>query len=150
MTVYKTPLIRNTISVSYKNCDMYWMTSKVSWYRPYLEKVGIIEALANSSSSNALQTHDKQLFFINRSTLFFSANKESLIIDYNMLASVEQVLAYFLPEAPTEMLQNFDEVSLGNWDSMNVDVRICLLEAWKVILIISSLKYKGKTKYLSN
>jgi len=27
-----------------------------------------------------------------------------------MLASVEQVLAYFLPEAPTEMLQNFDEV----------------------------------------
>lgn len=37
------------------------------------------------------------------------ANKESLIIDYNMLASVEQVLAYFLPEAPAEMLQNFDE-----------------------------------------
>ncbi|ESO84409.1 hypothetical protein LOTGIDRAFT_168864 [Lottia gigantea] len=37
------------------------------------------------------------------------ANKGSLIIDYNMLASVEQVLAYFLPEAPTEMLQNFDE-----------------------------------------
>ena len=58
-----------------------------------------------------------------------------------MLASVEQVLAYFLPEAPAEMLQNFDEVSLGNWDSMTVDVRICLLEAWKVILIISSLKY---------
>lgn len=27
-----------------------------------------------------------------------------------MLASVEQVLAYFLPEAPTEMLLNFDEV----------------------------------------
>ena len=34
------------------------------------------------------------------------------MIDYNMLASVEQVLAYFLPEAPTEMLQNFDEVCL--------------------------------------
>ncbi|XP_045166532.1 DNA replication licensing factor mcm2-like [Mercenaria mercenaria] len=39
------------------------------------------------------------------------ANKESLIIDYNMLASVEQVLAYFLPEAPTEMLLNFDEAA---------------------------------------
>lgn len=38
-------------------------------------------------------------------------NKESLVIDYNMLASVEQVLAYFLPEAPTEMLQNFDEAA---------------------------------------
>lgn len=33
-----------------------------------------------------------------------------MVIDYNMLASVEQVLAYFLPEAPTEMLLNFDEV----------------------------------------
>lgn len=42
--------------------------------------------------------------------LMFVANKESLVIDYNMLASVEQVLAYFLPEAPAEMLQNFDEV----------------------------------------
>lgn len=29
-----------------------------------------------------------------------------------MLASVEQVLAYFLPEAPTEMLLNFDEVCI--------------------------------------
>ncbi|KAL5013410.1 hypothetical protein ScPMuIL_007680 [Solemya velum] len=39
------------------------------------------------------------------------ANRESLAIDYNMLASVEQVLAYFLPEAPTEMLMNFDEAA---------------------------------------
>ncbi|KAK3611229.1 hypothetical protein CHS0354_005239 [Potamilus streckersoni] len=38
-------------------------------------------------------------------------NKESLVVDYNMLASVEQVLAYFLPEAPTEMLQNLDEAA---------------------------------------
>lgn len=47
--------------------------------------------------------------------LMFVANKESLVIDYNMLASVEQVLAYFLPEAPAEMLQNFDEVLLLPW-----------------------------------
>ncbi|XP_041349090.1 DNA replication licensing factor mcm2-like [Gigantopelta aegis] len=39
------------------------------------------------------------------------ANRESLVIDYNMLASVEQVLAYFLPEAPAEMLLNFDEAA---------------------------------------
>lgn len=55
-----------------------------------------------------------------------------------MLASVEQVLAYFLPEAPAEMLQNFDEV---------------ILEICKVILIISSLKIcvnTGQTKWLSN
>ncbi|BFZ08073.1 hypothetical protein BsWGS_11112 [Bradybaena similaris] len=38
-------------------------------------------------------------------------NKESLVIDYNMLASMEQVLAYFLPEAPLEMLNNLDEAA---------------------------------------
>lgn len=38
-------------------------------------------------------------------------NKESLVIDYNMLASMEQVLAYFLPEAPAEMLLNLDEAA---------------------------------------
>ena len=56
--------------------------------------------------------------------LFFSANRESLVIDYNMLASVEQVLAYFLPEAPTEMLQNFDEVCLPS-------LKICLFTAFQ-------------------
>ncbi|XP_038068588.1 DNA replication licensing factor mcm2-like [Patiria miniata] len=39
------------------------------------------------------------------------ANKESLVIDYNILASQEQVLAYFLPEAPAEMLKIFDEAA---------------------------------------
>ncbi|CAH1782811.1 unnamed protein product [Owenia fusiformis] len=38
-------------------------------------------------------------------------NKESLVVDYNVLASVEQVLAYFLPEAPAEMLKIFDEAA---------------------------------------
>ncbi|XP_064633421.1 DNA replication licensing factor mcm2-like [Lineus longissimus] len=39
------------------------------------------------------------------------ANKESLVVDYNILASSEQVLAYFLPEAPAEMLKIFDEAA---------------------------------------
>ncbi|XP_033116539.1 DNA replication licensing factor mcm2-like [Anneissia japonica] len=39
------------------------------------------------------------------------ANKESLVIDYNILASKEHVLAYFLPEAPAEMLKIFDEAA---------------------------------------
>ncbi|XP_029633599.1 DNA replication licensing factor mcm2 [Octopus sinensis] len=39
------------------------------------------------------------------------ANKQSLVIDYNMLASAEQVLAYFLPEAPAEILPTFDEAA---------------------------------------
>jgi len=42
--------------------------------------------------------------------VLFAANKASLIIDYNILASQEHVLAYFLPEAPLEVLKIFDEV----------------------------------------
>ena len=41
---------------------------------------------------------------------FVLANKESLVVDYNILASQEHVLAYFLPEAPSEMLKIFNEV----------------------------------------
>jgi DNA replicative helicase MCM subunit Mcm2 (Cdc46/Mcm family) len=36
-------------------------------------------------------------------------NKASFEVDYNILASECQVLAYFLPEAPTEVLAIFDE-----------------------------------------
>ena len=42
--------------------------------------------------------------------LFVAANKQSLVIDYNILANEHQVLAFFLPEAPAEMLRIFDEV----------------------------------------
>ena len=39
------------------------------------------------------------------------ANKESLVVDYNDLARCVEVLAFFLPEAPAEMLSIFDEVA---------------------------------------
>ena len=39
-----------------------------------------------------------------------AANKKSLVVDYNILANEQQVIAFFLPEAPTEMLKIFDEV----------------------------------------
>jgi len=38
-------------------------------------------------------------------------NKMSLSVDYNTLANEHQVLAYFLPEAPSEMLKIFDEAA---------------------------------------
>jgi len=38
-------------------------------------------------------------------------NKQSLDVDYNNLANEHQVLAYFLPEAPAEMLKIFDEAA---------------------------------------
>lgn len=44
--------------------------------------------------------------------ILFTANKESLVVDYNVLASQEHVLAYFLPEAPLQMFKIFDEVSI--------------------------------------
>lgn len=40
-----------------------------------------------------------------------SENKESLLVNYEELASREHVLAYFLPEAPAEMLKIFDEAA---------------------------------------
>ncbi|XP_062522582.1 DNA replication licensing factor mcm2-like isoform X1 [Corticium candelabrum] len=39
------------------------------------------------------------------------SNKQSLVVDYNVLATEYQVIAYFLPEAPTEMLKIFDEAA---------------------------------------
>lgn len=36
---------------------------------------------------------------------FVTENKESLVVNYEDLAAREHVLAYFLPEAPTEMLK---------------------------------------------
>merc|ERR1719210_2005893 len=38
-------------------------------------------------------------------------NKASFEVDYNILAAECQVLAYFLPEAPSEVLQIFDEAA---------------------------------------
>ncbi len=40
--------------------------------------------------------------------LFSQANEASLVVNFNHMASVEQVLAYFLPEAPLEMLTILD------------------------------------------
>ncbi|XP_043934476.1 DNA replication licensing factor MCM2 [Protopterus annectens] len=38
-------------------------------------------------------------------------NKESLVVNYEDIAAREHVLAYFLPEAPAEMLKIFDEAA---------------------------------------
>uniref|UniRef100_A0A667XWP0 DNA replication licensing factor MCM2 n=1 Tax=Myripristis murdjan TaxID=586833 RepID=A0A667XWP0_9TELE len=38
-------------------------------------------------------------------------NKESLVVNYEDLAAREHVLAYFLPEAPAEMIKVFDEAA---------------------------------------
>ena len=43
--------------------------------------------------------------------LVHAANKESLVVDYNVLGKEQAVIAFFLPEAPSEMFKIFDEVS---------------------------------------
>merc|ERR1719391_1078823 len=43
--------------------------------------------------------------------LYHEKNQASFEVDYNILASECQVLAYFLPEAPTDVLQIFDEAA---------------------------------------
>uniref|UniRef100_A0A8C7W7Q1 DNA replication licensing factor MCM2 n=1 Tax=Oncorhynchus mykiss TaxID=8022 RepID=A0A8C7W7Q1_ONCMY len=63
-------------------------------------------------------------------------NKESLVVNYEDLAAREHVLAYFLPEAPTEMLKIFDEAAkevvlamYPKYDriAQEIHVRICNL-----------------------
>ncbi|KAL5516439.1 hypothetical protein EMCRGX_G001772 [Ephydatia muelleri] len=39
------------------------------------------------------------------------ANKQSLVVDYGMLAREQNVIAFFLPDAPMEMLKVFDEAA---------------------------------------
>jgi len=56
-----------------------------------------------------LQKKKKQILMT--SFLLVPENKSSFELDYNKLASEEHVLAYFLPEAPLEMLAIFDEAT---------------------------------------
>ena len=62
-------------------------------------------------------------------------NKQSLIVDYNTLANEHQVLAYFLPEAPAEMLKIFDEAAkevvlsmFKNYERIAPDIHVRISE----------------------
>lgn len=46
-----------------------------------------------------------------KKSLLLAENKESVVVNYEDLAAREHVLAYFLPEAPAEMLKIFDEAA---------------------------------------
>uniref|UniRef100_A0A8C8C689 DNA replication licensing factor MCM2 n=1 Tax=Oncorhynchus tshawytscha TaxID=74940 RepID=A0A8C8C689_ONCTS len=63
---------------------------------------------------NFLRTHvdeNGHNVFKEKITDMCKENKESLVVNYEDLAAREHVLAYFLPEAPTEMLKIFDEAA---------------------------------------
>ena len=65
---------------------------------------------------------------------FYAANKQSLVVDYNILANEQQVLAYFLPEAPSEVLQIFDEVNNISISANDVNIaklkKMCIMKFW--------------------
>ncbi|XP_008204892.1 DNA replication licensing factor Mcm2 [Nasonia vitripennis] len=52
-----------------------------------------------------------QYIYKERIRLMCESNQASFIVEFPLLASKEHVLAYFLPEAPAEMLEIFDEVA---------------------------------------
>uniref|UniRef100_A0A4W5RT82 DNA replication licensing factor MCM2 n=1 Tax=Hucho hucho TaxID=62062 RepID=A0A4W5RT82_9TELE len=64
----------------------------------------MIESIENLEDMKGVGGHG-------RSTDMCKENKESLVVNYEDLAAREHVLAYFLPEAPTEMLKIFDEAA---------------------------------------
>ncbi|KAG5448954.1 MCM DNA helicase complex subunit [Clonorchis sinensis] len=57
-----------------------------------------------------LDEHDRNVY-AERIIQMARENRQSLYVDYQHLASAEQVLAYFLPEAPQHILEIFDEAA---------------------------------------
>ncbi|CAD5117548.1 DgyrCDS6310 [Dimorphilus gyrociliatus] len=63
---------------------------------------------------NILRTYLNQQgknYFKEKIKAMVEANKKSLQVDYNIIANEEQAIAYFLPEAPAEMLTIFDQAA---------------------------------------
>uniref|UniRef100_A0A8D3CDY1 DNA replication licensing factor MCM2 n=1 Tax=Scophthalmus maximus TaxID=52904 RepID=A0A8D3CDY1_SCOMX len=123
-----------------------------SRHRPRARPVSLLRVLNVVSSSagphragvgfhggNFLRTHvdeNGHNVFKEKISDMCKENKESLVVNYEDLAAREHVLAYFLPEAPTEMLKVFDEaakeVVLAMYPKYNriahdIHVRICSL-----------------------
>lgn len=66
---------------------------------------------------------------------FFLDNRQSFEVDYNILAAEEQVLAFFLPEAPAEVLKIFDEAAKDvvlsiypNYEKITSEIHVCITD----------------------
>lgn len=89
-------------------------------------------------------------------TLLETENKSSFEVDYNILASEEQVLAYFLPEAPTEMLEIFDtaakDVTLSmfpQYERITKDIHVRISDL-PLIEELRSLRFADFIPFISN
>ncbi|XP_078485741.1 DNA replication licensing factor mcm2 [Ciona intestinalis] len=79
-----------------------WVVMQAPRLEIYNRFKNFLRTTVNSKGNNIFKEKIQQMV---------EENKESLIVDYNLLASSHEVLAFFLPEAPTEMLQIFDEAA---------------------------------------
>uniref|UniRef100_A0A671WCI6 DNA replication licensing factor MCM2 n=1 Tax=Sparus aurata TaxID=8175 RepID=A0A671WCI6_SPAAU len=86
------------------------------------EEEEMIESIENLEDMKGVGVHDGNFLrthvdenghnvFKEKISDMCKENKESLVVNYEDLAAREHVLAYFLPEAPTEMLKIFDEAA---------------------------------------
>ena len=85
--------------------------------------------------------------------LLISANKESLVVDYNFLANEQhvQVIAFFLPEAPSEMLKIFDEVHMITCNYLNISYsRLGIYFMWLQLCHQKLLESSIDTVVISN
>uniref|UniRef100_A0AAQ5Z8Z6 DNA replication licensing factor MCM2 n=1 Tax=Amphiprion ocellaris TaxID=80972 RepID=A0AAQ5Z8Z6_AMPOC len=79
-----------------------------------IESIENLEDMKRHGVGNFLRTHvdeNGHNVFKEKISDMCKENKESLVVNYEDLAAREHVLAYFLPEAPTEMLKVFDEAA---------------------------------------
>ncbi|KAI0988504.1 hypothetical protein GJ496_010739 [Pomphorhynchus laevis] len=63
---------------------------------------------------NFLKTHtdaNNKNYFRERIRNLVEGNKQSIIVDYDMLSTFDPVISFFLPEAPREILDAFDQAA---------------------------------------
>lgn len=87
---------------------------KASSIADWIAQPAVHRTVAREFKAFLLEFTDKEgkSVYGNRIKLLGEVNAESLEISYNHLAQTKAILAYFLANAPTEMLQIFDTVAM--------------------------------------
>ena len=60
-----------------------------------------------------------------------------------MLANEQQVIAFFLPEAPTEMLKIFDEVQLDGCQLLRTEIRRVFDYSYNIFVALVCTSYRS-------
>ena len=105
--------------------------------REHVAQLGIRKEVLNRFK-NFLRTHTNEkgeAVFQMKIKEMCRLNRSSFEVDYNILASECQTLAYFLPEAPREVLEIFDEAAkkvvlnlYPNYERIAADIKVRISE----------------------